>query len=397
VIKVIKKIEKLDDMGRGITYVNNKITFVPNALVGEEVDIKELEEHKKYNICTSFELLNESPERCKDICKYYNDCGGCSIYHMNEELELLFKKRRIEDIMLHYAGIKLDDIEIISGNMNGYRNKITLRVKDGKLGLLKEKTNDIVKIDECLIANSKINSLIKILNEKIKKQDINKIIIKTSNDEVMLGLYGKVNNIDDFKDICDSLYINDIPATNKYITKKIGNKNYHIRLLSFFQVNDEICKKLFDEIRKIVKEIKPKRVLDLYSGVGTIGIYISDVANEVLGVETVKEAVIDAEENKKINNVKNISFINNKVENIIDKLNGYDLIITDPPRKGLDTKTKETLKKINPKNIIYVSCNIMTLARDIKDLDDYELESIKLFNMFPRTYHFESLALLRKK
>ena len=149
VIKVIKKIEKLDDMGRGITYVNNKITFVPNALVGEEVDIKELEEHKKYNICTSFELLNESPERCKDICKYYNDCGGCSIYHMNEELELLFKKRRIEDIMLHYAGIKLDDIEIISGNMNGYRNKITLRVKDGKLGLLKEKTNDIVKIDEC--------------------------------------------------------------------------------------------------------------------------------------------------------------------------------------------------------------------------------------------------------
>ena len=138
--------------------------------------------------------------------------------------------------------------------------------------------------------------------------------------------------------------------------------------------------------------------MDLYCGTGSIGIYVSKYAKEIIGIEESKEAIEDANKNKILNSVDNISFINNKVEDEIDKFNNIDLIIVDPPRSGLDTKTKEQIKLIGPNSIIYVSCDPVTLMRDIKGLSDiYELKSIKLFNMFPRTYHCESVSVLERR
>ncbi len=136
-------------------------------------------------------------------------------------------------------------------------------------------------------------------------------------------------------------------------------------------------------------------VLDLYCGTGTIGIYVSDNAKKVVGVDCLKSNILDANKNKELNRTSNITFIHDKVENVISSFSGIDLIIVDPPRAGLDNKTKEHLKRILPKTIIYVSCDPSTLARDLYELkEDYEISYVKPFNMFPRTYHVECCSLL---
>ena len=271
---------------------------------------------------------------------------------------------------------------------------------NNELGLLEENSNNIVPISKCLITNKEINKIIEILKKIIIKENINKIIIRCGNktDEIMLSLYGDVKNINSFKKLCNSLYINDKNITNSYITSYIGDKKFHIRNNSFFQVNDNICKKLYDEILNIINDKKPKKVLDLYCGVGSIGIYISDNVEEVLGIEVVENAIIDANENKKLNNISNIKFINNKVENVIDSIKDYDMVIVDPPRSGLDNKTINSLINIKSKNIIYVSCDPITLARDLNVLKEkYNIQYIKLFNMFPRTSHCESVCILERR
>lgn len=390
-----KRIEKLDNFGRGITYIDDKIAFVSNALDGELIDLERLEEHKKYIICKNNRVLDKSTEREENVCPYFLKCGGCNIFHMKEEKELEFKKMRAKDLLLHYAGISIKDIDVSFSKFLGYRNKITLRVENGKLGLLEEESNNIVFIDKCLIADKKINEEISILRSLIKDEDINKIVIRTG-DGIMLSLYGNVKNIDKFKKICTSLYINDECITNKYITKELGSKKYHIRNKSFFQVNDEVAYLLYENIRALVSKIKPLNVLDLYCGVGSIGIYIADCAMNVTGIEVESDAIKDAEENKRLNNINNIRFINNKVENSNINLDLYDLVIVDPPRRGLDNKTVNMLNDSNLKNIIYVSCDVITLGRDIKSFTNYDVIFIKIFNMFPRTYHFETLCLLEK-
>jgi len=168
---------------------------------------------------------------------------------------------------------------------------------------------------------------------------------------------------------------------------------------SFFQVNDSVVELLYEEVLNIIKTIQSKRVIDLYCGVGTIGLYLSPYLEKVIGVEIIKDAIVDANKNKELNNIKNISFINAKVEDILTTLpKDFDTIIIDPPRSGLDKKTRAYLKDSKVPNIIYISCDAITLARDLNEIkENYSLKSIKLFNMFPRTYHVESIVLLSRK
>jgi len=390
---------KLDNFGRGITYINDKICFIENALPNEVVEIEIIKETTKYYNAKVIKYIEKSPLRIEEECPYSNICGGCNLNHICFNEENKFKLNKVKDIMKKYANIDSNLVkEIIYHDRNNYRNKLILHGKDNELGLYKENTNEIIPISSCLIVNPKINEIIKVLNTIPK--EIEEVTIKTSNDnsKVMVEITGNIDDISALKNICDVLIINNEYKTlEKDIETVIGNKKYLEGINSFFQVNNTLTKDLYDEVLINVKDKNYNTALDLYCGTGTIGIYISDYVKEIIGVDYNESNINDANKNKILNNTNNIRFICDKVENRIEEFKDIDLVIVDPPRAGLDDKTKNYLKQINPKEIIYVSCDPITLARDIKDLDTYKVNYIKVFNMFPRTYHCESITVLERK
>jgi len=225
-------------------------------------------------------------------------------------------------------------------------------------------------------------------------------MIRVSNDseKVMLKIDGEVKEIKNFEEICDSLIINNKVMKNEYLLTNINDKKFYVTADSFFQINRDITEKLYNKVIEVVKEKRPNNALDLYCGVGTIGISISNYVEKVLGVEVVEKAIESAQKNKELNNVKNIDFKCGKVEDIIDSsYNYYDLIIVDPPRSGIDKKALDVINNSKAETVIYVSCDPVTLSRDIKELTNYELKEVELFNMFPRTYHIETVSVLCRK
>lgn len=393
------KIEKLDDFGRGITYINNKICFVENALENELVEIEIIKETKKYYEAKVKTYLEINKKREPVTCPYYDTCGGCNLSHLNFIDENNFKVYKFKNLLKKFSNINDNLVQgIIYHDKKSYRNKITLHGKNKKLGLYKKETNEIIEINNCYLVSPKINSLIKLLNNINK--NIKEAIIKVSNDDhySMLKITGEVTDSEKLIKNVDVLIINDKVLTkNDKIITSIGTKNFFERSTSFFQINRTLTKELYDEVLKNVKTIYPKKVLDLYCGTGTIGIYISNYCKEIIGIDYNKSNIIDAKENKELNNISNINFICDKVENQITNFKNIDLIIVDPPRAGLDTKTKKNIINIKPKTLIYISCDPVTLIRDLEEMSiNYNIELIKLFNMFPRTHHIESICVLHK-
>lgn len=367
------KIEKLDHYGRGITKIENKICFVENALPQEIVEIKIIKETKKYFLAIATKIIKESPDRVKPICPYYNNCGGCNIDHMSFEKENNYKEVKIKEILEKFAKIPSNKIKaIIYDKPYHYRNKITLHQSENKIGLYQTKTHDIIPIKSCFLVNDNLNKEIKKIN-------------KTNDNQITLRIGNKTNEI-----------LNSNINKNKIISY-IGNKKYRVSEKSFFQVNSKITEKLYNEIKQIVSKSKSKNILDLYCGTGTIGIYISDIVNKVLGIEYCKEAIEDANYNKELNNVTNCIYRLGKVENLTYEITKeYDTAIIDPPRNGLNKKVVEKLLEIKPKTLIYVSCDPVTFARDLNLLQQkYNIEYIRPYNMFPRTYHVECISLLK--
>ena len=413
------KIEKLDYYGRGISRSSGKVYFIENALKDEDVSITLLKEKKKYCEAKLKEISNISKDRTEAKCKYYNVCGGCQIMHIKEEKQEEFKKEKVEEILkkflkynkdvndivfsknFNYRNKDVNDI-VFSKNFN-YRNKVVLHVKDNKLGFYKNKTNELIEIDKCLLLNPVINDLISYLKNYIELKDIEKITIKVGNktNEVMLIIDGSIAYYKKLLEIVDVFIINEkVMTTKDYITSYIGNKKYIIKRNSFFQVNYDISTRMYDKVKDVIVKEKSKNVLDLYCGTGTIGIYISDVVSKITGIEVVSDAIESANTNKKINNVENIEFILGKVEDKLDFIsnNNIDTIIVDPPRSGLHKKVIPILEKISPKTIIYVSCDPITMARDIKLLsNNYELVEVTPYDMFPNTYHVECVCVLKLK
>lgn len=392
------KIEKLDNFGRGITYINDKICFVEGALEGEVVDIDITVDKKKYQEANVINYLKVSDKRVKEDCPFSKVCGGCNLNHMSYSDENDFKKNKIKQLVEKYTSVDSSLVsDIVYDSRSNYRNKIVLH-GNKKIGLYKKSSNDIVCIDKCILVDDKINSIIEILNRVNKS--IKEATIKISNDskEIMVSIKGEVKDTSELIANVDVLIINGEFLTDKMqIINPIGNKRYYESNESFFQVNKTLTEKLYDEALKVVREDRPDNVLDLYCGTGTIGIYVSDYCKKIIGVDYNKSNIADANKNKKLNNCNNIEFICDKVENQIDKFNNIDIVIVDPPRAGLDSKTKDYLKRISSKKIIYISCDPVTLMRDINDLDSYSVKYIKPFNMFPRTYHVECVCLLERK
>ena len=308
--------------------------------------------------------------------------------------QLKCKEEKINNIIKKYIKKDVKINPIIYDNDIGYRNKIKFQIGN-KVGFFKNNSYEVINIDNCKIANKKINQSIPYLNN-LDLTKIKNITCRTAQDKLMIIIETKNNNdidISPILNVSDSIYLNDKHIyKDKTILEKLDEFEYIISPQSFFQINKNICLKLYRKIKEYVGE--NNKVLDLYCGCGSIGIFVSK-NNEVLGVEINKSAIKDANKNKKLNKLNKINFIcgDSSIENNFKP----NIIIVDPPRSGLNDKTIKKINKLKPEKLIYVSCDPMTLVRDLNKLDLFNIVEITPFDMFPNTKHCESLCLLRKK
>ena len=391
-------IDRFNDTGEGIGKINNEIVFVEKTVPGDVVEVENIIKHKNYLEASPAKIIKNSSKRIPAPCPYYEKCGGCQIMNLNYPEQLAYKKEKVINIFKKYGDITVDP-NIVFDKEWHYRNKITLQAENNKIGLFKSKSNEIVEIDECLLISNSMNELIKFIKENIKLAGINQIMLREANNQHMVVFKGNIDNTEalKLKNKVDSIYINNnhIYGT-KEITTTLEKYTFKISKDSFFQVNHNQTIKLYNKVKEYLN--KKKKILDLYCGTGSIGIYVSDNCQSILGIEINKQAIKDANINKKINNIENISFKCGDVANIITSKDKYDTIIVDPPRSGLSKKTRKILLEISPNYIIYVSCNPITLVRDIKELSSkYELKDITLFDLFPNTYHVETICLMERK
>lgn len=390
----MKKIncERLDDFGRGIGYIDGKVVFVSGMFPGEEGLVNISLNKKKYMIGELFSLEKKAVDRICPKCSY-NNCG-CALKSLNYEKTLIYKKDKVKTILKKFGGIDINIKEIVpSLNIYNYRNKITLKVKSGKLGYFKNNSNELIEIDECIIADERINKIISIL----KKENLSKVleIIIKAMDEVMIIIKGNMN-FECLKEYADSIYMD---GNLVYGKDKILNSILDFKFLvsrdSFFQVNKNITEKLYKKVLEYA--LKGDRVIDLYCGTGTISLLLSKHFKEVIGIEINKEAVECANRNKEINCINNVTFMCGDANKITDSLKA-SVVTIDPARAGMSEDGIKNILKIKPDRIVYVSCNPVTLARDLKFLKEYyNIIEITLYDMFPWTYHVECVTLLTLK
>ena len=399
---VIKKvlISSVNHQGYGVARINNKVVFVENAITDDVVDIEIVKEYKKYALGDVVNFASMSKEHITSACPYYDKCGGCQISHITHKAQLDFKKEKMRNIFSRYLDMEISP-KIISVNEYNYRNKVVFHIKDGKLGFYEDGTNKLIKIDNCLLLDERINNLIPLFNN-LDLTYVEKIMVRVTCKEVMVVFYGFIDKIDVLKKYVSSIILVNIKEKllygKSYIKEEVNGLKFIISYNSFFQVNTKAMVRLYDKVLKYANLTKEDDVLDLFCGTGTIGIYLSMYCKSVLGVEIVEEAIKDANINKELNNIDNISFICGDVDRVINEKFNQNVLVVDPPRSGLNKNTKNVILNNGFDRIVYVSCDPMTLVRDLKDLSSkYEFKEITLVDMFPNTYHVESVCLLERR
>lgn len=388
-------ITDLDHKGNGIAKIDNKIIFIPKSIPGDYIDIDIIKDKKKYSEGIIKEIINSSEDRIESLCPYYSICGGCNISNLNYKNQLEYKKNKVINIFKRYLSLNINP-EILGSDIRyEYRNKITYKLENNNIGLI-SLNNKLINIDNCYLVSNKVNNLYKEL-KKEELSSVNKIIIKECDNGLLLEIDGHMN-INNISNLCLSIYQNKECIYYKedgYIN--INNLKYKISMNSFFQVNTSNIPKLYNTILEYGNFTSNDKVIDLYCGVGSISLYISNYVKSVLGIEIIEDAIKDAKENAKINHITNCKFICGDVSKLIDDNINGNIVIVDPPRIGLDEHTIDILNKITIDKLIYVSCDPMTLVRDIKRLHQYQLADITLVDMFPQTHHVECVSLLHRK
>ena len=390
-------IEKLDHFGRGIAKINEKIVFVPNTLKGDVVEIEIVKDNPSYALGKVVKYIEK--QKRLSPCKYSNICGGCHLIDMDYSNQLEFKKEKIKELFKKNLGVAIILDDVITGDKSNYRNKINLHVDGEKVGFYALESHDLVEIDECYITKKEINDLLPKVKDLAQNNNIDEVMIRYHNG-LILSIKGNVSKdflLKNFLD-CSIIYLNNKKIKGNEVTENILDKRFRVSPKSFFQVNTSVSSKMFSKVRSYIKDKSFNKALDLYCGTGVIGILISDLVGEVVGIEVVSDAIEDANYNKKINNINNVSFICDKVENRIDSFKDIDLVIVDPPRSGLDKKSIANIMTIAPKEIIYISCDPATLTRDLKELrGKYDISNVSIADMFPNTYHCESITVLKRR
>lgn len=388
------KIIDMDHKGNGIGKIDNKVIFIPKSVTGDLVDIDIYKESKKYDIGKINKIIEKSNLRTDARCPYYEICGGCNISNLDYQEQLKFKENKVKNIFKKYLNIDINPKVVGSKKQYGYRNKITYH-NDNDLGLIGE-FRDTIHIDKCLLVSDKVNELYSMIKE-LDTSNVKLITIKECDNGLILIIDGELD-INTLCDKCIMIVVNNEVVYQKedgYI--KIGDLKYKVSPKAFFQINTSNISSLYDEIVRYGEFNKEDSVIDLYCGVGSISLYIAKYVKSVLGIEIIPEAIEDAWENAKINGIDNVKFLCGDVSKLIDDNIEGDILIVDPPRVGLDKHTIDVINEKKIKKLIYVSCDSMTLVRDIKLFDNYELMDISVIDMFPQTHHVESIVLLSLK
>lgn len=404
-------IEKLDHQGRGIGKLNDKVIFINNALPNEEVKAEITLEKKKYYEGKLIEIVKKSKDRIESICPYFYECGGCDLLHMSYDNQLKFKQNKVIDILTKFS--KIENIEnkikniIPSKNIFNYRNKVTFQVKEN-IGFYKRKTYDLIPISKCLLITDTMNEVLNIIRDNFDLENFNKVVIKDmGNCQIMLTIYlHNIKEIDKiiktFESKVESLNIfvqNKLYKTmsKSNIIAKLSNFNFLVSNEAFFQINLDQTVNLYNKVLEYCELKEDDLVLDLYCGTGTIGIFLTPYSKKVLGIEINSEAIKNANENKKLNNISNIEFMVEDTKDVIKKVKFKpNVIVVDPPRSGLDKSVIEDIIKLKPERLVYVSCDPITLARDLSLLNEhYEVLEVTPVDMFPNTNHVENVVKLR--
>lgn len=389
------EIVKLDDFGRGICFVNNKVTFVPNTIPGDIVNIKIVKENKKYNEAILIDLVKSSSKRIDAPCPYFGICGGCSLQTLPYDLGISYKKDKVINYFKK-MGLIINPSLITNDTPYNYRNKITLKVVNGVVGYYKLNSHSVVEVNNCMLAEECINDVISIV---CGMGIINGEVIIRSNYKseilIIINSKDKINTTNISSNIKGIILNDEVIYGNDYFYEEINNTKYKVSYKAFFQVNRSVASKMF----KLVEDFTNNDdcVLDLYSGVGTLGLSASQKAKNVLGVEINKDAVKDANENAVINKLNNAKFIYSDASNIKNIDVAFNKLIVDPPRAGLSREVIDFIKFKLPDEIIYISCDYHTQARDLKLLDSYEIIDSYICDLFSYTYHVECICFLRKR
>jgi len=386
--EAILKIEKYASEGVSIAYDNDKVVFVRYAIPGETVKVNIYRETKDYAMAEPIEIIEAVTERVKPLCEYFAICGGCDYQMINYQKQLEIKKQLVIETFSKIGKVDISSIlkEIVSPKEFYYRNTETFKVnpKQKKIGFFRKDTKSVTDIQKCYIAMDGINNALASVKTQEKFPDHNfKVRTTLDNDTVVHWIESKYE---------DRPVYETINACGKSIKYKISKD-------SFFQTNDYVIPLWLEKIISFLDEKHSERIFDLYCGIGLITLFVSFFAKETIGVEISKSSIEDAIHNLKINNIdSNIKFVESAVEDKLSELGYADVMIIDPPRKGIDPKAIEVLLKMEPKKIIYSSCKPSTIARDVHLLSEkYKLSEIYLVDMFPQTHHVEMLSLLERK
>ena len=424
--------------GQGVVKVNNRVVFVPSLLIGEVAEIEILYRKKDFDVGKIKKIIKFSEDRITPKCQCATACGGCSFQNLNYKKQLELKDNLAKETLKRIGGIDLPITKIYGmDEPYYYRNKIQVpfgydKQKRLVYGFYKFKSHDIVPFKECVIQDkvhinilSTIKKLMLDMNIKAYNEDDGSGVLRhclirvaKKTNQVMVVLVVKSLNFPSKNNFIKAL-INECNEINTIVLNEnprktnviLGNKEkvvfgkgyiidellgikFKISSKSFYQVNHSQCEVLYDLALKEANVNSNDVMLDAYCGIGSIGLIFSKFVKCVDGVEIIPEAIKDAKENIKLNNITNAHYFCSDINNFVINKH-YDLMVIDPPRKGIDDKFMNSILKLKPTKIVYISCNVSTLARDLKILSKlYKIQSINLVDMFPHTFHIESVVSL---
>ena len=429
-------IEDLGQGGEGIAKIDGLTVFVPDVVLGDVIELELIELKKNYALGRLKRLLKPSPDRVVSPCPDFPECGGCQLLTMAYPAQLAWKERHLAEVLR-----RIGDIEPVIDPIIGmdqpwhYRNKMTYPVNRGKLGLYQRSSHHIVEISDCQVHPPAVGEVLEIIRRHLERglSSYDEIEHRGGLRHVMIRYAFERNQMMVVLVTCDktdlSALLNDLSqlsaittiVENKNCTRGnriLGDKNivhygagvieedladdvFLINPHSFYQVNTIQLKKLYRTVSEMADLKGHELVYDIYAGLGTIGSYLSRRAGRVVSIEVVPQAIQAGLATAKLNQRHNMEFILGKAEDVMATLNQQgqkpDLVVVDPPRKGLDNKLIDSLLAVKPDKLIYVSCKPSTLARDLKKLSRiYQVGRIQPVDLFPHTTHVETVVLMSR-
>ncbi len=434
--------EDLTHEGAGVAKVDGYPLFVPNGLPGEKAKVKVIKVNKGYGFGRLIETYEESPYRVEAPCPIYKECGGCQLQHLSYEGQLLAKEKQVRDVLTRIGKLEGVKVHPVLGMKDPwrYRNKAQVPIGEQEGGLIggfyQQRTHQIIDMQECLIQQGKNDEVVQKVKEICGRYGVRAydegrhkgelrhvmaryglvtgevmvvLVTRTSElphkqkivEEIVAGIGGVKSIIHNVNSKKTNVIMGDITRVlwgEEVIYDYIGDIKFAISARSFYQVNPEQTKVLYEKALEYADLSGEEKVIDAYCGIGTISLFLAQKAKEVFGVEIVPEAIEDAKRNAAINGITNAEFAVGKAEEVIPdwykKGNTADVLVVDPPRKGCDEALLQTILSMKPRKVVYVSCNPGTLARDLRILEDggYKTAEVQPVDMFPQTMHCEAVA-----